>query len=264
MITQKSFKASLKDHIVKRAFDFVTFDLETRDSFQQNIRDGEIISYGLCFSQMEKRSGKSILRFSLFGEILENLKEEQQLQQHILQVFSLLKETEITGHNFQLNLPCKKGWRDPHGYDFRKIRERCAYFKLDASILSQLRCYDTINIGFYHYDHRVKPRSQRDGRPKKLLRVDELEEDFHIVRPKAIPKLGAVIRSIFDDTRKDHRFSLILTYNLVDTLVEALITLIFKEQMANGTLISPKNPHPVFKAPIKIDALDVYSFIQEI
>lgn len=263
MITRKSFKESINDHIAKGVFDFVTFDLESRDSSKLNVWNEEVISYGLCFSQKENINGKSILRFSLFGEILENLKEEKQLLKNILQVFSLLKETEITGHNLQLNLPCKIGWGNPHGYDFRKILERCTHFKLDASILTSLRCYDTINVGFYHYDHNFKPRFHR-GRPKKLLRVDELEEDFKIERPKAIPKLGVAIRSIFDDARKKNRFTLILKYNLVDTIVEALIALIFKEQMAKNRLISPKNPHYIFKDQIKIEKLDIYSFIKEI
>ena len=183
------------------------------------------------------------------------------LLRNIIQVLSLMKGIEITGHNFQLNLPCKRGWRDPHGYDCRKIQDRALRFGLDTSMLTGLRCYDTINVAFFHYDHNYKPRLQKDGRPKKLLRSEEIEEDFKIIRPGSIPKLSARIRSIFDDVKNNQRFSLILKHNFVDTIVEAIIALIFKDQMGIKDVISSQDPHNILKSPINIDNLDIFSFI---
>ena len=69
MITSKSFEGTIEEYISRAEFDFVTFDLETRDSKNLNIWNAEIISYGLCFTQKQHVGERIIPIFALFGEI---------------------------------------------------------------------------------------------------------------------------------------------------------------------------------------------------
>ncbi|MFX0141395.1 MAG: hypothetical protein ACFFDN_47595 [Candidatus Hodarchaeota archaeon] len=264
MIEVKSFEGEISQFIQQTSIDFIIFDLETRDSSRLNIWDSEIISFAFCFTQIEYNENKLIPHFHLMGEIIENLSEEKTLVQNILAIFSSLNKVQISGHNFQLNLPCKATWRNPHGYDFKKILDRGLRYQLSANFLSSLNCYDTMNVAYYNYDHDVVPRFQKDGRRKKMLRTEELELDFGIIRPKEIPKLGVNVREIFDERHNRGRFSLILKYNLIDTIVEAIITLIFKDQMQNYGRISKLLPNNVFSTPFHINKLPEFEFIQKI
>lgn len=261
MIFLKSFQQNIEDFIKKKNFHVLTFDIETRDSGLLGIWDADIISFSFCFTRI---TGGIKLKpsFEFYGAIIENLEEEKELLQHLLTLLSLCKDIEITGHNIALKHLLTEKW-NPKGYDLRKIVERGSKYKLETKFLTSLKTYDTLFIAFHHYDHSIFPRYNFKGKQKKMLKSEEIEEDFQIIRPDKIQKLGSRVRKIFDDVQQKDRFSLILKYNIIDTIVEALITLIFKQQLRKHGKISNELPHTVLNTPINIQNLDIYSLIEK-
>lgn len=265
MLTYKSFSEDPGVFLRKKAFDFITIDLETRDSGALNKWHEDIISYAICFTQKQSINTTSLPYFHLFGEIIEDLAEEKQLLKSIYSFFTLFgNKCLVSGHNIALNLQCKQDWSDHHGYDFKKLLERGSRYNVNFEFLNTLECYDTINEAYYHYDHAITPRLLKSGETKRMLRSDEIEQDFQIIRPDMLPKLGPRIREIFDDKNQEKRLNLIMQYNMVDTVIEALITMIFQEQQERFNKISPQLPHHIFVPPIQIQTLEIFQFIHTI
>lgn len=261
MIFLKSFQLNVEDFIEKKDFQILTFDIETRDSGSLGIWDAEIISFSFCFTRI---TGGIQLNpsFHFYGAIIENLEEEKELLKHLLTLLSLCKDIEISGHNIALKHKFTENWIHK-GFDLRKIIERGCEYQLETGFLTSLKTYDTIFMAFHHYNHSIVPRFNSRGNKKKMLKSEEIEEDFKIKRPDNIQKLGAHVRKIFDDTQQKDGLMLILRYNIIDTIVEALFILIFKQQLRKYGKISNELPHTVFNTSINIQDLDIYSLIEK-
>ena len=226
MIYSTSEKSPMFTNSLKRS-EILVLDIETLDSKILQLWDEPIISFSMSFPTNVSTNWEApTICYSA-----ESPEEECELLLLLHNFLVKNRDMTIAGHNvswqFKNGLPWKMDMI------CRKIFKRGLLYDIDFSFVKTLKVFDSMDEAFERYDHSCHKR-YFNGREQKVLRCEHIEQDFDIVRPHWLPKLGSQVRQLYEDYLATGNNSLLQTinlYNSCDTLVESIITKIFAHCM---------------------------------
>lgn len=214
--SKKEFKQILRES------QLLVLDIETLDSKASQLWNEPIISFSISLANRNTTWDVPTLCYTA-----ESVDEEYDLLLKLQKILVSNQDKTIAGHNVSWEFKNRLPWKN--GYDLPKIYKRGLINGLDFYFVKNLRVFDSMDEAFANYDHSCKPR-YFNGLPQKVLRCEHIEEDFQILRPDWLPKLGPQVRAIFEDYVKTGDSSLLRTihlYNACDSIVESIIMKIF-------------------------------------
>jgi len=222
----------------------IVLDLETLDSKPLGLWDEPIVSFSMSLPP----DSITVWDAPTFCFVTESTDEERKLLELLRNILWTNRNSILCGHNISYQykyISQEMSWSN--GYDLPKILKRGSLYGIDFDFLQKISVFDSMDEAFKHYDHSAHSR-QWNGEKQRILRCEHLEEDFRIVRPQWLPKLGPRVRDYYHKylaTKKLQLLRMISLYNACDTLVESIITKIFLHSLdgCNGTskIISPLN-----------------------
>jgi hypothetical protein len=238
-----SERAEFVASLLRQKFEIVVLDVETLDSKPLTLWNEPIVSFSISLpSDSIKVWDAPTICF-----VTENTDEEPRLLELLRKILCAQRKSIIAGHNISYRykyISQKVPWIC--GYDLPKIQKRGMIHGIDFNFLQKIQVFDSMDEAFQHYDHSAHNR-QWNGEKQRILRCEHIEEDFNIVRPKWLPKLGHRVRDFYFEflrTGKMQHLKIISQYNACDTIVESIITKIFLHSL-NGCNVRSKMVSPV-------------------
>jgi hypothetical protein len=240
-----SEKEGSAENIFVEKSPLVVLDIETLDNKQLKLWNEPIVSFSISTPD-ESMSNWNIPTYTY---ICEEPAEERKLLEMIQKLLLANKDSTLAGHNISCKYKNALPWKD--GYDLPKIQNRATKYGIDFHFLKGIIVFDTMDVAYEKYDHSTHNR-QFNGQKQKVLGCEHIENDFNILRPKWLPKLGPKIREHYLQYLhygKHDQLKKIALYNASDTLIESIITKIFLHQLKgeckdDSSIISPKKRCP--------------------
>jgi hypothetical protein len=249
------------DYLKKEKVKTVTLDIETMDSRPLGLWEEPIVSYAVSFP-----SGPvSGIKCPTVGLIAESPLEEAALVSHLISILTICRKHGITlcGHNISYSykhVPDVAPWKN--GYDLPKIMKRAFHHGLNPCFIPQLEVFDTMDMGVVRYNHCQHNRVTPIGTKQRILGIQQIEEDFNIIRPKGQQKLGPLVREFYLEYLKEKnsgRLNQILLYNCVDSITESIVSKLFihcmEECHTKSGLISPRTPCAHIPPAFRLDQM---------
>jgi len=243
LLVATSEKKSFALSVLGKEFPIVVLDVETLDSKPLGLWDEPIVSFSISLPTDTITAWDAPT--ACF--ITESIDEERELLELLRKILWSNRKSLWAGHNisYQYKYICQEmSW--PCGYDLPKIRKRGNLRGIDFGFLQKIPVFDSMDEGFKHYDHSAHNR-QWNGEKQRILRCEHIEEDFNIVRPPWLPKLGPQVRDHYLKYLETGDLKLLQTisqYNACDTIIESIITKIFLHSL-NGCNSSLKIISPL-------------------
>jgi len=217
-------------------------DVESLDSRPLGLWDEPIISFSISIPS----SSITVWDAPTTCFIAENIGEEPKLLKLIRKIIWVNRKSTIAGHNISLrfkHISKEISW--PCGYDLPKILKRGIRYGVDFNFVTKVPVFDSMDEAFLNYDHSAHNHLWK-GEKQRILGCEHIEEDFNIVRPQWLPKLGPKVRDYYNEYLKNGKVDILKTisqYNACDTIVESIITKIFlhslNECSACSKIVSP-------------------------